>query len=85
MSEEMYNHHHHHEHGGDSREEIIALIKYMYNHNASHTNELSLLAEKVKAQGDEQAYKIISDAVKDFEHGNAKLNVALYALTGGEK
>jgi hypothetical protein len=63
------------------REELIALMKYMIGHNASHAQELQKLAEKVKDLGESAAYEQILQAVGDFEKGNLRLSAVLASMT----
>ena len=70
--------HHHHEHGeGKPVEELLALMKYMTGHNASHTHELEELAHEVQHAGQDAAYDEIMEAVRLFTDGNAALAKAL--------
>ena len=67
-----------HEHS--PREELMALMKYMVGHNASHANELAKLAEQLKDLGENTAYDQIMLAVSDFEKGNLRLSTVLAAM-----
>ena len=85
-------HDHHHEHGhchdhgccGNCQhtpmEELVALMKYMVGHNASHARELADLAAKLDQAGNKMAYEQVMAAVSDFEKGNMRLSVVLQAL-----
>ncbi len=92
---EGHEHHHHHDQdascGGECgscscdcqhtpREELVALMKYMVGHNASHANELAALAKQLEAAGEKTAYEQVMAAVADFEKGNMRLSVVLAAL-----
>lgn len=66
--------------GGDPRAELVAMMKYMVNHNAAHANELAGLAAKVHELGDNTAYEQIMAAVSDFEKGNMRLTAVLAAM-----
>lgn len=63
------------------RDELIALMKYMVGHNASHAQELQKLAEQVNALGETAAYEQILQAVGDFEKGNLRLSAVLASMT----
>jgi hypothetical protein len=63
------------------REELMALMKYMVGHNASHAQELQKLAEQVKELGENAAYEQIMQAVSDFEKGNLRLSAVLASMT----
>ena len=90
-----HDHHHHHDHdhgctgscqGCASQcehtpmEELMALMKYMVGHNASHAKELADLAGQLEKLGNRMAYEQVMAAVSDFEKGNMRLSVVLAAL-----
>ena len=66
--------------GGDPRAELIAMMKYMVNHNTAHANELAGLARQLQALGDNTAFEQVMAAVSDFEKGNMRLSAVLAAL-----
>ena len=86
------HHHHHHDHdcscGCSScgscehtpMDELVALMKYMIGHNASHAKELADLAVQLEKAGSRTAYEQVMAAVSDFEKGNMRLSVVLAAL-----
>lgn len=79
----MDNHCHGHEHTHKCGEdELVALMKYMLNHNASHTKELSEIAEKLGEKNESEAYDFVKEAISDFEAANKKLSLALEAIVG---
>ena len=92
--EHCHNHdHHHHDHdcaqGCGScagkcehtpMEELVALMKYMVGHNASHAKELADLAVQLEKAGSRTAYEQVMAAVSDFEKGNMRLSVVLASL-----
>ena len=82
-----HNHDHGHGCGGcgghchhTPMEELVALMKYMVGHNASHAKELADLAAKLDQAGNRMAYEQVMAAVSDFEKGNMRLSVVLQAL-----
>ena len=90
-----HDHHHHHEHdhgcsgscqGCASQcehtpmEELMALMKYMVGHNASHAKELADLAGQLEKLGNRMAYEQVMAAVSDFEKGNMRLSMVLAAI-----
>ena len=94
-SHHEHDHHHDHDHhhcepsacascsgcGEHSpKEELVALMKYMVNHNAAHANELAELAKKLGDMGDKMAYEQVMLAVSDFEKGNLRLSTILAAM-----
>ena len=91
-----HHHHDHHDHehthcdhncGGCASqcehtpmEELMALMKYMVGHNASHAKELADLAVQLEKLGNHTAYEQVMSAVSDFEKGNMRLSVVLSSL-----
>ncbi len=63
-------------------EELLALMKYMVGHNASHARELAQLAEQFRIAGNPMAYEQVMAAVSDFEKGNMRLSMILSSLNG---
>ena len=61
-------------------EELVALMKYMANHNAAHARELAELAAQLDKAGNHAAYEQVMAAVSDFEKGNMRLSVVLTSL-----
>ena len=85
--------HHHHDHectgtcqGCASQcehtpmEELMALMKYMVGHNASHAKELADLAGQLEKLGNRMAYEQVMAAVSDFEKGNMRLSMVLASI-----
>ena len=58
-------------------EELMALMKYMVGHNASHAKELADLAGQLEKLGNHMAYEQVMAAVSDFEMGNMRLSAVL--------
>ena len=86
-----HNHEHGHDHGHCAggccghrdhtpMEELVALMKYMVGHNASHAKELADLALQLEKAGSRTAYEQVMAAVSDFEKGNMRLSVVLASL-----
>ena len=61
-------------------EELVALMKYMVGHNASHAKALADLAVQLEKAGSHTAYEQVMAAVSDFEKGNLRLGVVLSSL-----
>ncbi len=61
-------------------EELMALMKYMVGHNASHAKELADLANQLEKIGNHVAYEQVMAAVSDFEKGNMRLSVVLSSM-----
>lgn len=62
MHEHNHSHHHH-------DEELLPLVKYMVNHNISHTKELNDLS--CQLHDDEK--EILKEAIEAYEKGNKLL------------
>lgn len=74
---------HRHEHTDiSSKDELVALIEYMVNHNASHAKELFELAEKLGKEDESETFCFVKEAIWDFEAANRKLSLALEAIAG---
>ena len=71
-----HTHSHDHSHGqGDTpMDEMLALMRFMVNHNDAHAQELAELALQLHDAGKTRAYSQIMDAVSDFDMVNAKLS-----------
>ena len=61
-------------------EELMALMKYMVGHNASHAKALADLAGQLEKLGNRMAYAQVMAAVSDFEKGNMRLSMVLAAI-----
>ncbi len=61
-------------------EELVALMKYMVGHNASHARELADLAIQLEKAGSHMAYEQVMAAVSDFEKGNMRLQAVMASL-----
>ena len=77
-----HGHDHDHSHGGEGTpmEELLALMKFMVNHNDAHAQELAELADQLQTAGKFRAYSQIMDAVTDFDMANAKLDAVVKEL-----
>ena len=93
--EHLHDHGHEHTHSHDCggnchscaggcehtpMEELVALMKYMVGHNASHAKVLADLAAQLEKAGSRAAYEQVMAAVSDFEKGNMRLSVVLASL-----
>lgn len=63
--------------GGDCKNETVALLTYMLQHNEHHAAELDQMAENLNKMGMNAAAKTIKEAVADFQKGNMRLGLAL--------
>lgn len=63
--------------GGDCKNETVALLTYMLQHNEHHAAELDQMAENLKKMGMDAAAKTIREGVADFQKGNMRLGLAL--------
>ena len=93
--EQLHDHDHEHTHSHDCgghchscasqcehtpMDELLALMKYMVGHNASHAKELADLAIQLEKAGSHMAYEQVMAAVSDFEKGNLRLSAVLASL-----
>ena len=92
--EHHHDHEHHHHDQGCSgscqgcasqcehtpMEELMALMRYMVGHNASHARELADLAKQLEKLGNHAAYEQVMAAVSDFEKGNMRLSMVIASL-----
>lgn len=85
-----HDHEHQHEHqhcgnacGGscgqekDCKNETVALLTYMLQHNEHHAAELAQMAENMEKLGLGSAAEQIREGVSDFQKGNMRLSLAL--------
>ncbi|MDO5135549.1 MAG: cobalt transporter [Eubacteriales bacterium] len=63
--------------GGDCRNETVALLIYMLQHNEHHAAELDQMAENIAKLGMDTAAKTIRESVADFQKANMRLSLAL--------
>ena len=62
-------------------EEVVALMRFMADHNDAHAQELADLAMQLQAAGKMRAGQQIMDAVADFDVVNAKLSAVVEELS----
>ena len=74
------DHDHHHPAGETPMEELLALMKFMVQHNDAHAQELAELADQLRGAGKDHAYKKLMDAVADFDMANARLDAVFSEL-----
>ena len=82
MSEtHSHDHEHSHEHAApENKDQVSALLDYMFKHNSSHEDELSKMVAKFNEEGfTAQAQKVL-EAKELFSKGNAALKDALEGL-----
>lgn len=78
-----HHHEHSHEHCGSCdgeqgcKNETVALLTYMLQHNEHHAAELEQMAENLKKLKMDAAAKTILESVSDFQKGNMRLGLAL--------
>ena len=63
--------------GGDCKNETVALLTYMLQHNEHHAAELDQMADNLKKLNMDAAARTIKEAVSDFQKGNMRLGLAL--------
>ena len=62
---------------GECKNETVALLSYMLDHNEHHAAELDQMADNLQKLGMDVAAKQIREAVSDFQKGNLRLSLAL--------
>ena len=62
---------------GDCKNETLALLTYMLQHNEHHAAELDQMADNLEKMGLGSSAKTIKEAVADFQKGNMRLGLAL--------
>ena len=67
---------------GDCKNETLALLTYMLQHNEHHAQELDQMADNLSKMGMDAACKTIKEAVADFQKGNMRLGLALTLVKG---
>lgn len=85
-----HEHEHDHDHGCEEhacdgcsggsdkcKNESVALLNYMVDHNEHHAAELDQMADNLAKLGMDTAAKQIKEAVADFQKGNLRLRLAL--------
>lgn len=83
MHEHGHDHEHeHHDHapGAAPREELVAMLRYMVEHNAAHTRELAALAGQLETAGRHEQYEQVMRAVEEYQQANARLQGVLEKL-----
>ena len=88
--DEHHHHHDHHHEGEDCghacnacgseekcKDENLALLTYMLQHNEHHAAELDEMADKLEKAGMADAAKQTREGVSDFQKGNMRLSLAL--------
>ena len=63
--------------GGDCKNETVALLTDMLQHNEHHAAELDQMADNLQKMGMEAAAKTIKEGFSDFQKGNMRLGLAL--------
>ena len=62
-------------------EEMVALMRFMVEHNDAHAQELADLAQKLKDSGKAHIGAKLMDAVAEFDMANAKLSAVFQELS----
>ncbi len=79
-----HDHHHHGDADETPMEELLALMKFMVNHNDAHAQELAELALQLQTAGKAKAYSRIMDTVANFDMVNAQLDAVVRELESDE-
>ena len=65
------------DHESNCKNETVALLTYMQQHNEHHAAELDQMAANLEKLGLTEAAKQIKEGVSDFQKGNMRLSLAL--------
>ena len=81
-SHEACSHGHSHEHcgncsEGNCKDETVALLTYMVQHNEHHAMELDQMADNLMKLGMDDAARTIKEGVADFQKANMRFSLAL--------
>ena len=68
-------------HAATPMDEVVALMRFMADHNDAHAQELAELAAQLQSAGKHRASAQIMDAVADFDVVNAKLTAVVDQLS----
>lgn len=63
--------------GEGCKDEAIALLTYMVQHNEHHAAELDQLADNLVKLGLNDVAKMVKDGVTDFQKANMRFSIAL--------
>ncbi len=76
-----HEHTHSHEHAApENKDQVSALLDYMFKHNSSHEDELSKMVAKLNEEGFTAQAQKVMEAKELFSKGNAALKDALEGL-----
>jgi hypothetical protein len=73
-------HDHHHHPAPENKDQVKALLDYMFKHNSSHEDELEKMIAKLNEQGYDVQSQKVAEAKELFAKGNAALREALEGL-----
>lgn len=79
---EHHGHHSHHTHDipqDGNPDRSLILLRYMYDHNMHHAEELVELAASLRSEGREEAAGLLDEALNAYRQGNELLGRALGA------
>ena len=86
---EAHDHHHAHDHEacghehcgncseGSCKDETVALLTYMVQHNENHAMDLDQMADNLIKLGMDDAARTIKEGVADFQKANMRFSLAL--------
>lgn len=79
-------HHEHHDHShihstGGSEDRNLILLRYMYDHNDHHADELEELIQALRAAGKNGTADLVADALDLYRKGNDLLHEAIHHYT----
>ena len=71
-----HTHDHHHVHSDMPKDQVVAVLQYMLDHNVHHAGELSDMADQLTGEARHQ----LLHAVESFDQANGYLSAALEEL-----
>lgn len=85
-AEHNHSHSHSHSHDISSHDELVAVLRYMADHNIHHAEELERMAQSNDVKHNPQACEKLCKAIESYKEGNALLCEALEIIgkTEGE-
>jgi hypothetical protein len=72
--------HHEHSHSAQTKDETLAMLKYMLHHNEHHAEEMHDLGHNLEHLGFNEAAGKVFESVAEYKKGNEILAAALAAL-----
>ncbi len=75
-----HGHIHEHDSGSSSKDQLLAVMRYMVAHNTAHTEELADFSHRLEQAGDLDACAKLQEVLSDYTLSNEKLARVLAEL-----